>query len=165
MHDALGVPPSTLDEFRNNTKNRPWDIRDISGDIVEFCQDQHGTVSTTHLLIHSFIHSLTHSVIHIHSFIQSFSHPYSFIHSFSHPSIPTGSRFIEIATDEEEELIFKERNPPTHPPTASPAAHPTIYPPHPNRLPLYSAEARNRNRRRKRADFQGDPAPRPYPDD
>ena len=36
--DRLGAPPSTLDEFRNNTKNRPWDIRDISGDIVEFCQ-------------------------------------------------------------------------------------------------------------------------------
>jgi hypothetical protein len=38
-----GSASSTLEDFRNNTKNRPWDIRDISGDIVEFCQDQHGS--------------------------------------------------------------------------------------------------------------------------
>jgi hypothetical protein len=52
------------DAGRNNTKNRPWDIRDISGDIVEFCQDQHGS-----------------------RFIQ---------------------QKLEMASDEEKELIFKE---------------------------------------------------------
>lgn len=61
---------STLDEFRNNTKNRPWDIRDISGDIVEFCQDQHGS-----------------------RFIQ---------------------QKLEMASDEEKELIFKEVLPRAH---------------------------------------------------
>jgi len=67
--DRMGTS-STLDEFRNNTKNRPWDIRDISGDIVDFCQDQHGS-----------------------RFIQ---------------------QKLEVATDEEKELIFKEILPRAH---------------------------------------------------
>jgi hypothetical protein len=50
---GLGAPPSTLDEFRNNTKNRPWDIRDISGDIVEFCQVH--THGHTHIYIHTHV--------------------------------------------------------------------------------------------------------------
>jgi len=34
------TPSEILEEFRSNSKNKVWDIKDITGHIVEFCQDQ-----------------------------------------------------------------------------------------------------------------------------
>ena len=37
-----GKHASLLDEFRNS-KGRHWDLNDLTGNIVQFCQDQHGS--------------------------------------------------------------------------------------------------------------------------
>ena len=37
-------PASLLDEFRNSSsRNREWHLRDVLGNVLEFCQDQHGS--------------------------------------------------------------------------------------------------------------------------
>ena len=38
-----GKSVSLLDEFRNSGKGRHWDLNDLAGNIVQFCQDQHGS--------------------------------------------------------------------------------------------------------------------------